>query len=93
MHINTDTSATGNDRGWNPGRGVDQSGSTETTNGASRRSIGDEVRECEGLDKGGDTRKGPRQKTVVKTRDCDKYGITREVHPDGTDMDKDGANS
>ena len=57
-----------------------------------RRCIGDEVREFEGLAKGGDTVKGPRPKTVGKTGECDEAGVLRGAHPNGTDMDNDNTN-
>ena len=63
------------------------------THGAVKRSIGDEVREFEGLAKGGDTVKGPRPKVVRKTGECDEAGVPRGAHPDGTDMDNDNNNS
>ena len=71
----------------------DRSGSVETKNRAVSVSITDEGRASECLDKVGNLVKGPRHKTMGQTSECDEVGIPRGVHPDGTDMGKDGDNS
>ena len=55
--------------------------------------IGNEGRTIEGMAKGGDKGKGPRNKTVGKTGECDKAGVLRGAHPVSNDMDENGANS
>ena len=52
--------------------------------------IGDGGRTSKCLSKGGDKVKGPRTKRVGKTGECDKSGVLRGAHPDGTDMNKGG---
>ena len=55
----------------------------ETTTRAGRRSVRDEV---------GDTVKVPIHKMLGQTGECDKYGVLRGTHPDGTGMDNNGDN-
>ena len=76
-----------------PSKGEDYSDSARNMHGEGGRSIRDEGREFEGWAKGGDKGKGPRNKTVGKTGECDKAGIPKRVHPGGTGMDEDCDNS
>ena len=74
-------------------RGVTFNGSKETTHSTVRSYIGNEIREFEGLSKGGNTGKGIRNKKVGKTGEFDKDGVPRGAHLNITGMDEYGANT
>ena len=87
-----ETSATDRDCRQNTRRGGDRSGSSATRHRADGRIIGDEGRRLRGLKKGGNKGKGPRNKTVGQTGECDKDGVLRGAHTNSTDMDNNDAN-
>ena len=89
---NPSTSATGGYFGRTPRMGVAFSGSAGNTHVARRRNIWYEGRTYKGLDNGGDKKKVPRTETVGQTDQCDKPGVSRGAHRNGTDMNDDGAN-